>query len=190
MNLETIGQDAAAAKVAYRQYRQLRTKSKEDDQIMRAFRTAAKGTPLIKLSEVIEAGGFDSKHLPRLAVCRADFKWCEVSSSDGRLVFHEWYGRTSYATAPMGKPKVITLAVPSASWRAPTSKAMVPIIPAHLRPIAALHNYTILWEAEWSLTAPKDPALLKHVGGDLYAVLAIWDLTEIERAVLSGRRPE
>jgi hypothetical protein len=34
---------------------------------------------------------------------------------------------------------------------------------------------------------PEDPALLKHIGGDLYAVLAVWNLTELERAVLSGR---
>lgn len=33
----------------------------------------------------------------------------------------------------------------------------------------------------------SDPALLKHIGGDLYAVLATWDLTELERSVLGGR---
>lgn len=190
MDLTLIGQDAAAAKVAYRQYRQLRMRSSEDDQIMRAYRQAAKGTPLIKLSEAIALGGFDAKHLPRLAVCRADFKWCECESGDGRLIFREWYGRTSYAIPPRGKPKIIRFNVPGASSKAPTSRATVPVIPPHLRPSAGLHNYTILWEAEWSLTAPKDPALLKHVGGDLYAVLAVWDLTEIERAVLAGRRPE
>lgn len=32
-----------------------------------------------------------------------------------------------------------------------------------------------------------DPALLKHVGGDLWAVLATWDLTPLEAAVLGQR---
>lgn len=38
--------------------------------------------------------------------------------------------------------------------------------------------------------APVDPALLKHIGGDLYAVVATWDLTDLERAVLDGHRAE
>lgn len=36
---------------------------------------------------------------------------------------------------------------------------------------------------------PGDPALLKHVGGDIYAVVATWDLSPLERLVLSGRTP-
>jgi hypothetical protein len=64
---------------------------------------------------------------------------------------------------------------------------MVPPVPPGLQPKFGLGNYHILWEAEWEMVAPKDPALLKHIGGDLYAVLATWDLTEIERTVLAGR---
>ena len=29
--------------------------------------------------------------------------------------------------------------------------------------------------------------LLRHLGGDAYAVLAMWDLTELERLVMAGR---
>ena len=36
--------------------------------------------------------------------------------------------------------------------------------------------------------APRDPALLRHVRGDLWAVLSVWDLTDLERMVLSQRR--
>jgi hypothetical protein len=35
---------------------------------------------------------------------------------------------------------------------------------------------------------PGDPALLRPIGGDLYAVEAVWDLTELEQLVLSQRR--
>lgn len=31
--------------------------------------------------------------------------------------------------------------------------------------------------------------LLRHIAGDLYAVLAQWDLTELERAVMAERIP-
>jgi hypothetical protein len=37
------------------------------------------------------------------------------------------------------------------------------------------------------MVAPRDPALLRHVRGDLWAVLATWDLTELERLVLTQR---
>ena len=68
-------------------------------------------------------------------------------------------------------------------------RAMVPPIPPALRPPYKLGNYAILWEATWEKVPrpPGDPALLRHIGGDLYAVLAIWDLTDLERAVLAGR---
>lgn len=75
--------------------------------------------------------------------------------------------------------------------------AMVPLVPPrHWPPRAtALRSYVTLWEVDdWAWTRqpapPRDPALLRHIGGDLYAVLATWDLTELERLVLTGRRPE
>jgi hypothetical protein len=72
-------------------------------------------------------------------------------------------------------------------WTA-TFRAIVPTVPPLLRPRHKLSGYTILWEADWTNEAPVDPALLKHLGGDLYAVVAVWDLTELERAVLGVMR--
>jgi hypothetical protein len=68
-----------------------------------------------------------------------------------------------------------------------TGRALVPLIPPWARPKAKLSNYHILWEADWT-DVPVDPALLKHLGGPLYVVLAVWDLTEVERSVLSLRQ--
>jgi hypothetical protein len=57
-----------------------------------------------------------------------------------------------------------------------------------LRPKATLEHFHILWEAVWQPhTAPRDPMLLKHLGGVFYAVVAVWDLTELERAALRLR---
>ena len=48
--------------------------------------------------------------------------------------------------------------------------------------------FHILWEVEqWDPTPPVDPALVRHIRGDLWAVIAMWDLTELERAVLAAR---
>lgn len=65
---------------------------------------------------------------------------------------------------------------------------MVPHIPPALRPARKLENYHILWEADWQQDPPRDPMLLKRLAGTFYAVLAVWDLTDLERAVLNGVR--
>jgi hypothetical protein len=63
---------------------------------------------------------------------------------------------------------------------------LVPIIPAPIRPTRRLDQYHILWEADWQ-AAPTDPILLQKLTGNLFVILAAWDLTELERAVLSVR---
>jgi len=35
--------------------------------------------------------------------------------------------------------------------------------------------------------APRDPMLLRRLGGDLWLVVAHWDLTEVERAAMATR---
>jgi hypothetical protein len=39
----------------------------------------------------------------------------------------------------------------------------------------------------WTWIAPEDPALIKHIRGDLWSVMAVWDLSELERLVLAQR---
>jgi hypothetical protein len=72
------------------------------------------------------------------------------------------------------------------SWR--NAEAIVPIVPLGERPKRALANYHILWEAEWTKAVPIDPFLLRRIGkSDMWLVLAMWDLTEVERAALTAR---
>jgi hypothetical protein len=60
----------------------------------------------------------------------------------------------------------------------------VPEIPPYIK---AQRDDLILWEANWS-PVPRinfDPALLEHVHGWLFVVREVWDLTEVERGVLT-----
>jgi hypothetical protein len=200
MDLTTITMPKDEAQSKFEEYRASvrRRHNREDEQIMRGYRALARGQQIIDLPATIRQGGtttMPSRYglpmwLPQLAIMRADQPWCHARTTDqGRVEFHH-----------LGRPKsgerrnyiplpAETLTPPegtqSCSWW--TARAMVPPVPPALRPADNIGNYHILWEAEWQRVAPKDPALLKHISGDLYAVLAVWDLTELERAVLAGR---
>jgi hypothetical protein len=64
----------------------------------------------------------------------------------------------------------------------------VPIVPAHLLPKTALEKFHILWEVEkWNPEPPKDPLLLRRLSVNVFAVVARWDLTELERSIINGR---
>jgi hypothetical protein len=66
--------------------------------------------------------------------------------------------------------------------------AQVPSVPLTLKPKRGLASYFILWEANWEPEPARDPYLLRRLGrGDLWLVLAHWELTEVERAALSTR---
>jgi hypothetical protein len=142
---------------------------------------------------------------PALAVCPADgrFVWTRGVQQDGSIEFSDRLHAPS--TYRRGVVQLETgFELPSgfeqgrsllgngygAAW-----SAMVPIVPPKHRPGNGrfhLGSYLVLWEVDewtWSVSPPPpgDPALLRHVAGDIYAVLATWDLSPLERLVLSGR---
>jgi hypothetical protein len=133
---------------------------------------------------------------PKLALCRADAVSCTAQMShDGsctmtadntrvRFRHHNWQAIPSrsvmsWVSGSFPPP------LQRGRWRA---TALVPAPPIYLRPKRGLANYHVLWEAEWSKLPPHDPLLLRRIGaGDLWLVVAQWDLTPIERAALSTR---
>jgi hypothetical protein len=67
-------------------------------------------------------------------------------------------------------------------------KSAVPHIPANLRPKFKLNNYHILFEVQNWEEYPVDPFLLKRVVGNLFIVIAEWELTELEASLLGSMR--
>jgi hypothetical protein len=141
--------------------------------------------------------------LPRLAVCRssARFAFSLGVQRDGGIEFidrlrSDWRYRSGRVRVQDGSFELPAgyVAGRDMNWTNSAWSALVPIVPPrHLpRVNADLTKLLTLWEVEdWTWgrdpAAPQDPALLQHLAGDLYAVLATWDLTELERLVLSGR---
>ncbi len=195
MELTTITMDRNAARKAFLEYRAAfrETHEAQDAKIMRGYRELAKGRQLISLPETIKAGGYHvgarDEIVPNLAIVRASADFVYLRTwTDGSCLFSEeqsyaWRAKKAVRRLPAGT-------LPAMDWNQTargTQRALVPIIPPEYRPPYKLENYHILFEAEWKPQPPVDPVLLKHIGGDLYAVLAAWDLTEVERAVLAER---
>lgn len=199
MDLTTITMDPEAASKAFLEYRaSVRERhDAEEAQIMRGYKALAEGESVIDLVATICQGGGRIQlsrwqrnvWVPNLGIMRADQRWCWVSThGDGRVEYHSKQSYGNRETRNLVALPPGTLAPPAGVNTAYGDvRAMVPPVPPVHRPAASLGNYHILFEAEWEQVAPKDPALLKHIGGDLYVVCATWDLTELERTVLAGR---
>jgi hypothetical protein len=204
MQLDTIEISPDEAKARLAEYESLLQEERtiEDLRIAAGYRVAARGLPIIRLSETIAAGGYFDYGLPRIAVARANLRTCYVyreSNGDSTdFVFSDtddgWWQRKNRGSRV--NSHTVRVTVPSeelhhaafrTAGRPPST--MVPPVPPGQRPRRRrLRGFHILWEVEeWTYTPPRDPALLRHVAGDLWAVHATWDLTDLERAVLSGR---
>lgn len=181
----------------------------EDHAILQGYKALAKGHTIIDLPKCIRLGGvFEDSGLPKIAVATASHEFVWVArDADGWCSFRpcknwDFNNRRRKdvfnmpdGTLPPMQYKDITIKLParrtgnwnpwSGNWR-----TMVPHVPPGLRPAHSLDGYAVLFEVEeWAMdpSAPADPALLKHIGGDLYAVLATWDLSALEQSVLNGR---
>lgn len=169
-------------------------RNSEDEAIAMGYRAAARGLSIIRLSNAIALGGWVEGHdgLPRIAIMRADATDCFVQWSGDDLVYADQEGWNLNRGALVGAH---TVRVPMRNTSVPTTRSwrrgrtVVPLIPPRHRPKPRrLRHCHILWEVErWTLEPPRDPALLRHIRGDLWAVLATWDLTDLERYVLSQR---
>lgn len=191
MKVEQLALDQDKARELYERYDQHREGYTEADrEIAAIYKNIAQGRTVIRALESIRTAGCDEQGLPRLAICPAHMTECwyrayGAGTESGRVVFGKRHpqARDRKEVVRMDWPSVPT---PRLHGRYDFG-ATVPLIPVHLRPKAALHNYHILWEAEWTKRYPIDPYLLRRFGGDAWLVLAAWDLTDVERAVMSSR---
>lgn len=190
MNVATIKVDTFTARVKWAEYRRaVRANPQANDEIlMKGYREIARGRKVLDLNSVIKAGGVDSGFRPRLAIARADEKRINFFYNDFRPVFsygskwgQERRARDRHFVMPHRLFDVGGLDVLARV----SATAQVPMIPPDLRPAHKIEGYHILWEANWE-APPTDPLLLKHIAGPLFAILAHWDLTDLERAIMAG----
>lgn len=171
---------------------------KEDDALRRAYLELARGHKVIDLVETMrQAGCFAIDHMPKLAIARADqtrvtchrARWGSQPTTFGPTTRSGRIGRgdrSLYFNFAEG----VFPNLPEGLKNDVIRTAMVPSIPISLRPAHQLRRYHILFEAVWQPVPPVDPMLLRRLSANLFAVVAVWDLTDLERAVLNGRLAE
>lgn len=192
MNVPTIEMDQEQAKAKLKAYR--RELHHGADEIFKAaaqgYEALAKGLKLIDIGQAIAQGGTFPDQFPHLAIARADRQVVKCELRRGRTTFDA-------SREGRGSSLIVQIANDYGNiWE--TKFTRIPIVPAdvmqELRAMnrsVDLRRYHILWEVEaWydrnPIEPPVDPFLLLHIGGSLYAVLAEWDLTELERSVMRG----
>lgn len=181
MNVAPLAVTQEAAAIALREYKAHRaTYDKRDWEIERIYRAISKGRTVISVHDAIRAAGVDELGRPRLAIMRADQRQVQCNACwDSSVVFTneynsragEWHFEIPWSNRAH-RCRSVNLA------------ARLPRIPPQHRPASGnLGSYHILWEADWT-DIPRDPYLLKRIGKDAWIVLAAWDLTDVEIAVL------
>lgn len=194
MNVEaaTLQVDYWKAETAYREYRALVQSGRgtpEDEQLRRAYREIKLGRKVIDVNLAITGAGCTPQGMPKLAIARADwpfvFAWWNSNSGPVYFAGHQPQGWKSKRY--MEGHNVGVRMPRTGSWDSSEGKAQVPMIPPAHRPKGALSGYRILFEAVWIRQPPVDPLLLRHIDGPFYVVLAAWDLSDVEQAVLRAR---
>lgn len=197
MNVDTITikRDTAIQKVADLKALTRSQRTEEDDALLSLYSSVAKhGARVITLSAAFRQAGLNELLQPRVAIAQADWQkvyfqrqgWSsnnEPSEYRGQFRPHNrWRDRVA------GEIRLVSgsfLTIPTDK----TLSTFVPYVPANIRPKFHLRNYHILFEVEkWTVEMPVDPFLLKHVMGETYAVVAEWELTELEASLLGSMR--
>ena len=207
MNIATIEMPRVEARQAYLEYQHVikaaqqkeldemgRRQLVQDQAIAAGYRALSIGRQLIRLTDTLRAGGRREKGYPKLAIMRADIETVEMDSwPSGRTRYRPYEPRWN-APQHQAASKVLSFEMGEYNGNSVEGICAVPPVPPQFRPNGHARNYHILWEvARWgpvrrSVTRARvgDPALLKHLRGDLWAVLAVWDLTEVEKAALEA----
>lgn len=166
--------------------------SEEWKTLLAGYRAILRNKTVIDLRASIVNAGTDAQGRPRLAAVRADCGWVTAERHGGNGVMfrsylqrHDWYDRRGRAARIAVKGFATGIPIIKHGDK---HRAIAPSIPPqHMPASGKLHEFVMLFEAEWQ-AAPVDPFLLKPLGGSLYAVVAQWDLSPLERAVLANSR--
>lgn len=206
MDTPVITMPADEAKTHYDEYRQLVAGRKEKylEDLKKTYYHLSKERKILDIFEVFKAAGVDERGEPKLAIAPAHAQ--TIILEKGAMGSATFTAHDRWSKAYKSDVQLPTNTFPTfkeekngrvSSWNdgdvpRTSVESLVPIVPAHLLPEGDLKNYYILFEVkEWfeprkASYAKGDPYLLKRINNNTFAVLAEWDVTDLEVAVLRG----
>jgi hypothetical protein len=211
MDIKTIEITKEEADKEYEEYSKL-VKEREEEHLEILKKCAyhlKQGRKVINIFDAIQQGGVDETGEPKLAIARADWGDVLFTKQRGRTgvfstiaVKGTWQGNAPDVRLPVGffekEWENINKDDPDKmkwGWFTPTReviKTAIPLVPAILMPKGELDNYYILFEVnQWQevinrRNVGKDPLLLKRLSENMFVILATWDVSPLEQAVLEG----
>lgn len=198
MDIETFGASKEEAKKLWKDYVEACKKNPKDkflQDMKNVYNQLRQGRKVVDMNTVFQRSGLTFNSEPRLAIALASEKKVTcIYQKDGTVKFLNTHAQ-SWDTSAHKQDVVIKgifPEIPKDKLRQfqseLTLETIVPKIPASIRPEGNLENYYVLWEVdEWKLAPPKDPYLLRRINNNIFVVVAGWDLSELERAVMRGR---
>ena len=201
MNVESFVMSKEEAKKLWKEYVEACKENPEDkflQDMKQVYNQLSCGRKVVDINTIFQRSGLTFNGEPRLAIALATEKKVRCTySKDGTVKFlnldaynTRWGNNCVFAKDI--DIKGIFPKIPEEKLDRFNSdivlETIVPKIPASIRPKGQLENYYVLWEVEkWKLVPPIDPYLLRRINDNMFVVVAGWNLTELERAVMKGR---
>lgn len=194
MELATISMSPSEARGHLRAYRTALKQHKQQQlkDLSACYYQLARGRAMIDVFQAFKAAGIKD-YGPALALCRADRT--QLFLEKDRNGSAKFFGLSAGEIRP-GRHPDFELPIGSFQWPVESNgnwvykqrgRTVVPLIPPQHLPQGALHNYHLLWEIDkWEPVPPADPLLLKQITRNLFVVMAQWNLTAVEQAVMRG----
>jgi len=195
MNVSTIAvpRETAIQKINDIEALKPKQRTDEDDALLSVFKAVRKhDARVINIVDAFRQTGLNELGQPRLAIAPADWDLVNFEPTHDLRggMFFQMKKNAPWRVSESGLIRLPndTFQMPIGTFRRSRLKSPVPHIPANLRPKYKLSNYHILFEVQKWEEYPVDPFLLKRITGNLFIVLAEWELTELEASLLGSMR--
>ncbi len=205
MDAAAITMDKEEAQVHYREYLDATKVRKEKyvEELKNLYRYLANGARVIDIYKAFNQSGVNGDGEPMLAIAPASVKeihFNKESLGGGHFSKGRWADRETVALPSGTFPNWTVFGATEVKNKGMDEfqignikrveiTAKVPLIPAVALPESkSLDGYYILFEVEkWSaIPVAKDPYLLKKINANAFVVLAEWDISDVELAVMRG----
>lgn len=206
-NAPTIEMPEEEARALYQDYaEEIKERGDNAEKYLKELKSTyyhlSQGRKVLDIYEVFKKSSLKQNGDPELAIARADLKkifFRKQAMGSGLFTAQERWGESAHDVAlPTGTFPAWKMEVPgenATEWEKnhpqierSVLQTKVPLVPAHIMPNGKLDNYYILFEVvEWNeVPVAADPYLLKRINSNAFVVLAEWDITPVEQAILRG----